>query len=305
MKSISGTYHVKTPDTSYICGARGIFRKDGISPLTGDYVEIDVLSEAEKEGNIIEILPRKNFLVRPSVANVDQIAFVFSVKSPSPDLFLLDKLSVAACRWGIKQILCLNKTDLADERHYSEINAAYTAADFEVIPISCVSMEGIDRLSGLLAGKITVFAGQSGVGKSTILNSLPGDGLMQVGELSLKIQRGKHTTRHTEMIPIPGGGYIIDTPGFSIFDPQSIRFDNVKLYFPEFAPSKNKCRFNECVHINEPDCDVKRRLEAGDIDTGRYERYIKMYELLKKSAYEELTNVRRTSERSKEVEKDD
>jgi ribosome biogenesis GTPase len=296
---------VKTDGTIYICGARGIFRKDGISPLTGDYVEIDILSEENLEGNVVEILPRKNFLIRPSVANVDQIAFVFSIKSPAPDLFLLDKLSVAACRWGIGQILCLNKTDLVKESDYSAIAKAYGAAGFEVVPVSCKTMEGIDRLSALLSGKITVFAGQSGVGKSTILNSLPGEGSAAVGELSARIQRGKHTTRHTEMIPLPGGGYIIDTPGFSIFDPQSVRFDNVKLYFPEFAASANKCRFNECVHINEPDCDVKRRVEAGDIDTGRYERYIKLYDLLKKSAYEELTNARRTSERSKEVATDD
>ncbi len=283
IKGIGGFYYVNAGNVLYECKARGLFRKEGITPLPGDRVRIIVIDEKKKTGSIDEILPRDTQLVRPAVANVNQMAAVVAAKSPEPDLLLLDKLLVTAEVKGIDAIVCINKIDLDPEEKYLKISRAYETAGYRTVLLSSKENIGFDGLKPLLEGRITVFAGQSGVGKSTILNKIMNAWVLQTGDISEKIERGRHTTRHAELLELDTGGYVVDTPGFSSFELEDIEHDKLDMFYPEFVPHLGKCRFSGCSHITEPGCEVKKALEEGALDRGRYERYILFYNALREN----------------------
>lgn len=281
MKGIGGFYYVLSGEAIYECKARGIFRKNEITPLPGDEVEFSVQDEEKKTGNIDVIHPRKTLLVRPAVANIDQIIAVMAVKSPEPDLLLLDKLLVTAGKDDINAVICINKIDLDDAGECGRITETYTRAGYKVISASARAGVGFEELKDTLRGRITVFAGQSGVGKSTLLNRIMDAFVMKTGILSGKTERGRHTTRHAELVPLEGGGYLVDTPGFSSFELAGIEYGRLQDYFQEFSNVVKECRFKGCSHISEPECAVKEAIAEGTVDAGRYERYITLYGLLK------------------------
>lgn len=281
LKGIGGFYYVKTDEGVYECKARGLFRKQSVTPLPGDRVVISVVDSSKKTGYMEEILPRDSHLIRPAVANVNQLALVVSVKSPSPDFILLDKLLLTASYKDIECIICINKIDLDNENAHEKIKESYNKAGYNAIPLSTVQDVGFDSLEKALAGKITVFAGQSGVGKSTILNKVLDSYVMETGVVSEKIERGKHTTRHAELHELKSGGFIADTPGFSSFDLNGIEPGDLQYHYPEFADYIGKCRFKGCNHIGEPECVVREAADRGEIDPGRYRRYIEFYNLLR------------------------
>ncbi|HHW48179.1 MAG TPA: ribosome small subunit-dependent GTPase A [Clostridiaceae bacterium] len=280
-KGIGGFYYVESDEGVFECKARGIFRKDGIIPLPGDKVGFTIIDKDKKVGNIDRIMPRFSQLIRPSVANVDQVIIVISVKSPSADFMLLDKLLITAERKELAAVVCINKIDLDVDNEHKNIMDIYASAKYKVIATSLKKGIGLDSLREVLQGKISVLAGQSGVGKSTIINGIMNAGMMKTGELSAKIDRGKHTTRHAELIKLQEGGYIVDTPGFSNFDELEMQAEELQYCYPEFRDYINLCRFTHCSHISEPDCGVKEALSKGHINTGRYSRYIQLYNYLK------------------------
>ncbi|MCR5800913.1 MAG: ribosome small subunit-dependent GTPase A [Lachnospiraceae bacterium] len=273
VKGIAGFYYVDCGGAVYECKAKGIFRKDGTKPLPGDRVVISVFGE---EGSIDTILPRKNELIRPSVANVDQALVVFAVKDPDPSFGLLDRMLIMMGVVGLPVLIVFNKEDLSSKlcTHYSSI---YEKAGYRVLPVSARTGEGIDTLGEFLRGKTTTVAGPSGVGKSSILNALTGCELMQAGELSEKLGRGKHTTRHSELFRIAEDSYLIDTPGFGSLDLPRMGKDELQKYYPEFADYTGECRFSPCSHTHEPDCGVKRAVEKGLVGEERYKGYTKLY----------------------------
>jgi ribosome biogenesis GTPase len=281
MKGIGGFYYVLSGRDIYECKARGIFRKNEVTPLPGDEVEFSIQDEEKKTGSIDGILPRKTLLVRPAVANVSQIIAVIAVKSPEPDLLLLDKLLVTAEKECINAVVCINKIDLDDAGECGRLAEIYAGAGYTVIPASSRANVGFEKLREVLRDRTTVFAGQSGVGKSTLLNRVMDAFVMKTGALSGKIERGRHTTRHAELIPLSEGGYLVDTPGFSSFELAGIEYGGLKDYFHEFSGLGKKCRFTGCSHISEPDCAVKKAVSAGAVEAGRYERYVALYGLLK------------------------
>ena len=265
IKGIAGFYYVNVVESGlYECKAKGSFRKNGIKPLVGDEVELEVLDEEEKIGNVTKILPRKNELIRPAVANIDQALVVFAVTEPKPHYNLLDRFLVMMERKEIPVILCFNKTDLAEHPEIAELEE-----------------ENIEKLKQMLKGKTTSIAGPSGVGKSSLINLLQSGVQMETGSISRKIARGKHTTRHSELIMISPDSYIMDTPGFSSLYVNDFEKEELKYYFPEFSPYEGKCRFNGCDHIHEPGCAVKEAVESGAIHKIRYEDYTEMYRELK------------------------
>jgi ribosome biogenesis GTPase len=273
IKGIMGFYYVKTEDGVYECKPRGLFRKNSITPLPGDKVSISIIDEKTKVGSIDEILPRTNELIRPSVANVNQIAIVFSIKSPLPDFMLIDKILLTAHQKGIDVVILINKIDLGETEEWEKIENSYKKIGYKIIPLSSLKDIGFDELEEVLKNKVTVFAGQSGVGKSTILNKIMNSYVMETGDVSRKNERGRHTTRHAELVELKAGGLIVDTPGFSSFEISNINFEELKDYYPEFANYANGCKFNGCFHINEPKCAVKEALELEKIDLDRYNRY--------------------------------
>lgn len=283
LKGIGGFYQVEGDTGLYVCKTRGIFRKKGISPLPGDFVHFSITNEKLREGWIEKIEERKNFFIRPPVANVSQIALVMTGVSPEPDYTLVDKLLVAAFQNDIQPIVIINKTDLLDREELARMEAIYKPAGLFVIPMNKVTMEGYSILHDKLRGFRTVFAGQSGVGKSTILNIIMDKWLMETNTVSDKIQRGRHTTRHVQLLPLDCKGYVVDTPGFSSYSLDGVEHDGLGWLYPEFEKYQSECRFNGCSHINEPDCAVKNAVEAGEIHHIRYEGYRKIYEELKEN----------------------
>lgn len=282
IRGIAGFYYVSSKDDGiYECRARGIFRKKGMTPLTGDRVVFSVTDPVEKKGNIEEITERSTVLVRPAVANVDQIIAVIAAKSPDPDLMLLDKILVTAEDKGIRAIVCINKIDLDEDGKRDKLREPYIKAGYDVIETSFMETEGFNRLKEALNGHISVFAGQSGVGKSTLLNRIMDTVVMKTGNISEKIERGRHTTRHAELIELPGGGYLVDTPGFSSFELTGIGHDRLQFLYPEFAEHIPKCRFTGCSHVFEADCGVKKAVEEGAAEKGRYVRFTELYKALK------------------------
>ncbi len=283
IKGIGGFYYVETKTGVYECRARGIFRKDDVIPLPGDRVSISIIDEEEKTAIIDAIAPRVNKLERPAVANVDQVITVIAVKSPDPDFLLLDKLLIVAEREKINAVICINKIDLDSENEHVRIAEAYLTTGHKLIFTSSKTNLGYDSLRQALCGKVSVLAGQSGVGKSTILNKIIDTRVMETGNMSEKTSRGRHTTRHAELIKLNSGGYLADTPGFSSFELLGMEPGELQFYYPEFKEHAGKCRFTGCSHISEPGCSVKTALETGMVDEGRYDRYIKLYTLLKQS----------------------
>ena len=282
IKGIAGFYYVHVAGSGiYECKAKGIFRKEYRKPLVGDNVEIEVLDEKDREGSLVGILPRKNELIRPAVANVDQALVVFAAARPDPHLNLLDRFLVMMERKGIPAILCFNKTDIAGDPRIRELAQTYRDCGCRILFTSAKKQENIRQLLGLLQGKTTTVAGPSGVGKSSLINLLQGDVCMETGAISEKIGRGRHTTRHAELIAIDEESYIMDTPGFSSLYTNDFEKEELKQYFPEFHPFEGLCRYSGCDHVHEPGCAVKEAVEAGKIHRTRYENYLEMYEELK------------------------
>ena len=278
VKGIGGFYYVDTGESKvYECRAKGIFRKNSVKPLVGDRVVISVLSDTE--GNVDEILPRKNALYRPAIANVDELFLVVSEKKPNADYFLIDKITACASLNEIKISLVINKIDIGNGR---EIERIYRCAGFDVFRVCALSKQGIDSLKEELALKLSVFSGVSGVGKSSILNALELGETVKTGDLSKKIARGQHTTRHSELFLLEDGGYIADTPGFGNFDLVLIEMmENNRLdsLFPDLFRYVKACEFTSCSHRKEKGCGVVAALNRGDIEPTRYASYQKLYEM--------------------------
>ena len=282
IKGIAGFYYVHTGAGGvYTCKAKGIFRKEQKKPLVGDDVELTVLNEADKEGNIDKLLPRKNELIRPAVANVDQALVIFAIRKPQPNLNLLDRFLIMMEQQHVPSIICFNKQDIADEGERLALEQAYEKSGCQVLSVSARQQENIEKLQKLLKGKTTTVAGPSGVGKSSLINSLKPDKYMETGAISEKIDRGKHTTRHSELIRLEEDTYIMDTPGFTSLGLFALEKEELRHYYPEFDPYEGKCRFQGCVHLHEPDCMVKQALEQGEISRIRYDNYCILYEELK------------------------
>ena len=287
IKGIAGFYYVciinPTEDTTelYECKAKGIFRKDGTKPLVGDDVEMEVLDKDAGKGNIRKILPRKNALIRPAVANVDQALVIFAAAKPAPNFNLLDRFLIMMAGQELPCIICFNKQDIVDEEERQKLTAIYENCGCRVVFASAAKGEGTEEIRELLKGKTTTVAGPSGVGKSSMVNSLCGDTHMETGEISEKIDRGKHTTRHAELLLIGPDTYIVDTPGFSSLSVFNMEKEELKDFYPEFAKYEDECRFRGCSHISEPDCGVKNALQDGKISLMRYENYVQIYGELK------------------------
>ena len=280
VKGISGFYYVHVVESGiYECKAKGIFRQQKMKPLVGDDVEIDIISEEKKTGNVAAILPRKNALIRPAVANVDQALLIFAAASPNPNFNLLDRFLVMMGRQDVPVILCFNKCDLITEEHQQEIASIYEASGCKILFVSAKKELGLKELQEILEGKTTTVAGPSGVGKSSLINLLAPEACMETGEISKKIERGRHTTRHAELIQLKGDGYIMDTPGFSSLP--EMEKEELQDCYPEFAAFEPYCRFQGCSHISEPDCGVKEALSEGKIHLVRYENYCQLYGELK------------------------
>ena len=275
LRSLSGFYDVQTPGGLITCRARGILRKAGNSPLTGDLVEISV---EKGKGMVERILPRKNHFIRPAVANVDALVVFAANVNPVTEPFLIDRVAAIAGDQNVDVYLCVNKCDLDPAYDLVRI---YEHAGFPVICTSAETGEGVQELRSLLEGKLTAFTGNSGVGKSSILNRLAPELKLETGEVSEKLGRGRHTTRHVELYRLGEDTYVADTPGFSSFDTDQMELilkENLQYAFPDFGSFIGKCRFDDCSHRKEPDCAVRAAVEAGGIEKSRYEIYLKLYE---------------------------
>lgn len=282
VKGIAGFYYVEVVESGiYECKAKGIFRKDKMKPLVGDNVEIEVLDESEKTGNLVKILPRKNQLIRPAVANVDQAMVIFATRQPDPNYQLLDRFLISMEQQGIPVIICFNKCDLAAQEEVARMCEMYTQCGYKVLVTSAHQEEGVEQVKEVLEGKTTVVAGPSGVGKSSLTNLLQEEISMETGEISQKLKRGKHTTRHSQLLSVGENTYLMDTPGFSSLFVDGMEKEELRYYFPEFDAYEGKCRFLGCVHVNEPDCAVKQAVQEGRIGIGRYDNYVSFYEELK------------------------
>lgn len=288
-KGIAGFYYVYVPELGMVeCKAKGIFRKENIKPLVGDDVMVQMISKEEMTGVVSEILPRKSSLIRPAVANIDQAMIVFALRKPDVNLNLLDRFLIQMHQQDLNTIICFNKADLEEQDAPSSQRLAqiYSEAGYDTLVISAREDAGVEQVLELLKGKTTTVAGPSGVGKSTLINRLQSDTQMETGSISRKIERGKHTTRHSQLIPICEDTYILDTPGFSSLSLFDMEKEDLQAYYPEFAPFTDGCKFTGCSHIHEPVCGVKDALQGGKISKERYENYKLLYaDLAQKRKY--------------------
>lgn len=282
VKGIAGFYYIHADGHGiYECKAKGAFRNQKVKPLVGDLVEFDIIDETNKKGNIVKILPRLNALIRPAVANVDQAMIVFAVAQPLPNLNMLDRFLIMMQMQQVETIICFNKTDVSNEAEVEKLGKIYAGSGCRILFTSVEMGEGLEEVRELLLEKTTVMAGPSGVGKSSMMNYLKPEADMATGDISQKIQRGRHTTRHSELFHLEGQTYVMDTPGFTSLYINEIDALDLKNYFTEFDQYEGLCRFNGCVHINEPDCAVKSALEEGKISRNRYDNYVVLYDELK------------------------
>ena len=277
--NVSNTYKIETAEKIYTAYARGKFKNRDIKPLVGDRVEIEVTDEEKNEAIIEEILPRNNEIKRPKIANIDQIIFIISTKNPKPDLLMLDKQLAYAEKIHVEPIIVVNKCDLKEI--YKSIKELYSKIGYKVIVTSAKQNIGIDELKQVLRNKISVFSGNSGVGKSSIINALFDKEKTQEGEISKKNKKGKNTTTDTKLYKLEKDTYIADTPGFSSFEISEIESTELDKCFREFVPEIEKCEFVGCTHIKEENCGVKKAMQEGRVSTERYERYCNMYDELK------------------------
>lgn len=279
IKGIAGFYYVHVNgDVIYECKAKGVFRKNNEKPLVGDNVEISILDKEKRLGNVDTILPRRNDLIRPAVANVDQALVIFAADKPKPNLNLLDRFLLMMEQKEIPTIICFNKMDLVTEEEMAELRSIYERTGHPVYFMSAAMGEGVEEVKACLHGKTSTVAGPSGVGKSSFINLLQSDVQMETGSISEKIERGKHTTRHSELITLNDDSYILDTPGFSSLSIFDLEKEDLKWYYPEFERIEGQCRFLGCNHISEPDCVIKQAVEDGKISAVRYENYKLLYE---------------------------
>ena len=282
VKGISGFYYVHVVGTGiYECKAKGAFRNKKIKPLVGDNVEIAVVDEEKKKGNVEAILPRKNELIRPAVSNIDMALVIFAAAKPDPNFNLLDRFLCMMEYQKVPVTICFNKCDLVSEEQKKELEAIYKPAGYDIIFTSAKAGIHLEELKALLKGKTTTVAGPSGVGKSSLINQLQDSICMETGSISEKIERGKHTTRHSEIIPLGDDAYIMDTPGFSSMDMPGFEKEDLWTCYPEFLPHEPYCKFQGCSHISEPSCGVKDALAEGKINQVRYDNYKLLYEEMK------------------------
>ena len=286
IRGIAGFYYVHANGMGvFECKAKGIFRNNNIKPLVGDNVTLEILDMENMSGNITDILPRKNCLIRPAVANADQAVIIFAASYPKPDLNLLDRFLLMMGMQGIPVGICFNNADDICGPERLQLADKYKASGCMVYVTSTVTGAGIEELKESLKGRTTVLAGPSGVGKSSVINRLFPEANMETGDISNKIKRGKHTTRHSELFSLGDGIYVMDTPGFTSLRLPSAEKEEVKDYYPEFQDYIGECRFLGCVHINEPGCAVKKAVEEGKISQNRYSNY--------KQFYEEISRIRK------------
>ena len=282
MKGIAGFYYVHVEGQGvYECKAKGIFRKEGVKPLVGDDVELDILDEPRKLGNIRRILPRKSALIRPAVANVDQALVLFAIVKPNPNFNLLDRFLINMERQKLPTVICFNKEDIASEEEKEALRKSYETCGYQVLFISALENRGVEQVKAVLAGKTTTLAGPIGAGKSSLINRLSPHIHMETGEISQKIERGRHTTRHSEIIPLGQETYIMDTPGFTSLAITDMTKEELGGFYPEFREYEPFCKFRGCAHLSEPSCAVKEAVEAGKISRVRYENYKILYRELK------------------------
>lgn len=278
-KGIGGFYYVDTGEAIYECRARGKFRLMDISPLVGDVVEIEV-DEVSKQGYMLDIHARSNEMVRPAIANVDQVMVVFAAKSPDINMTLLQKFLIYAEQVGLNIVVCINKIDLDENQDYKAVMEMLQSIPYKVITTSTKQLIGIEDLKLALKDKTTVFAGPSGAGKSSLLNLVQEGLMLKIGDLSKKIDRGTHTTRHAELINLNMGGRVADTPGFTSLELTNIEPEMLQELFPEFQRYID-CKFTRCLHDSEPQCGVKKALQEGKITTMRYDYYLGLLKELK------------------------
>lgn len=281
IRGIGGFYYVYVSGKGILeCKAKGVFRKNKLKPLVGDFVEVSLLSE-EGKGNIDQVLERKNELIRPAVANIDQALVIFSMTGPEPNLNLLDRFLIMMQQKEIPGILVFNKCDLVGEEQRERLRSVYEKSGCKILFVSAKKQQGIGEIKELLEKKTTTVAGPSGVGKSSLINLLQSSVNMETGSISEKIQRGKHTTRHAEFIFMGEDTYILDTPGFSSLAVFDMEKEELEQYYPEFEEYKENCRFHGCSHTHEPGCRIKEAVEEGNINKERYHNYLLIYEELK------------------------
>lgn len=279
IQSIGGFYYIEAADAVYACRARGILRKEGVTPLTGDRVWFSV--QGDGKGTLEQIVERRNFLVRPPVANLDCLVVVASIAQPSPSTLVLDKMVAIAEKKGIEPVVVINKSDLQDT---AQLEAVYRRTGLACFTVSADTGEGVADLRCFLSGKVSAFTGNSGVGKTSLLNAIEPGLAQETGEISKKLGRGRHTTRSAALFHLEGGGYLVDTPGFSSLDlerTEPLDKEELPYCFREFAPYLGRCRFTSCAHDREPDCAVRAAVEAGDIASSRYESYVAIYREVK------------------------
>ena len=282
IKGIGGFYYIHIPEMGvYECRAKGIFRNQKRKPLVGDNVKIDIIDEEKKTGNVVEILDRMNELVRPAVSNVDQALVIFAAAKPAPNLNLLDRFLIMMQRQHVNTIVCFNKSDIVNEEEMKLLEETYEKCGYRVMFVSALHEDGIEQIRLAIQDKTTVLAGPSGVGKSTIINLLAPNAGMETGSISQKIERGKHTTRHSEIFCVNETTYIFDTPGFSSLYLDGLEKEELRDFFVEFEEYEPYCRFQGCIHVNEPNCAVKQALDEGHISKTRYENYLILYNELK------------------------